>query len=128
MNKNNKLNIRWKTVGPSVLFHGHCHQRALIGNEKSTDILNSAGCSVIDSGAGCCGMAGSFGFEKEHYEISKIIGEDRLFPKVRDVTPETIVAVSGVSCHQQIEHFTGRKPKHIAEVLVDQINENITVS
>ncbi|MDA2919453.1 FAD-binding protein [Desulfobacterota bacterium AH_259_B03_O07] len=128
LNKNNKLNIRWKTVGPSVLFHGHCHQRALIGNEKSTDILNSAGCSVIDSGAGCCGMAGSFGFEKEHYEISKTIGEDRLFPKVRDVTPETIVAVSGVSCHQQIEHFTGRKPRHIAEVLVDQINENITVS
>ncbi|MFQ5786885.1 MAG: FAD-binding and (Fe-S)-binding domain-containing protein [Thermodesulfobacteriota bacterium] len=123
LDKNERIKITWKTDGPSVLFHGHCHQRAIIGIEPSMDILSSAGCSVRDSGAGCCGMAGSFGFESEHYEISKIIGEDRLFPAVRDVTPETVVAVSGVSCHQQIEHFTGKKPRHIAEVLADQLQE-----
>jgi Fe-S oxidoreductase len=69
-------------------------------------------------------MAGSFGYESEHYEISKAIGEDRLFPAVRQALPETVIAVSGVSCRQQIEHFTGRSPRHIAEVLADQVLEN----
>ena len=66
-------------------------------------------------------MAGSFGYESEHYAVSKAIGEDRLFPTVREQDPETLIAVSGISCHHQIEHFTGRKPKHIAQVLADQI-------
>ncbi len=115
-------NISWKKQGPSVLFHGHCHARALIGNLASINILKEAGCSVIDSNAGCCGMAGSFGYESEHYEISKTIGEDRLFPTVNNCSTDTIIAVSGYSCSQQIEHFTARKTKHIAEVLADQID------
>jgi len=86
-------------------------------------MLRQAGCKVTESGAGCCGMAGSFGYESEHYDISQAIGEDRLFPAVRDAKSETIISVSGVSCQQQIEHFTGRKPKHIACVLADQIEQ-----
>ena len=71
--------------------------------------------------AGCCGMAGSFGFESEHYEISALIGEDRLFPGIRNAD-DKVIGVTGVSCYQQIEHFTGRKPKHIAEILEDRID------
>ncbi|HWP93075.1 MAG TPA: FAD-linked oxidase C-terminal domain-containing protein [Thermodesulfobacteriota bacterium] len=124
LHKKKRLNISWKSNSQSVFFHGHCHQRALIGSEPSLELLRLSGCSVRDSGAGCCGMAGSFGYEKEHYEISKRIGEDRLFPAIRQTSPETVIAVSGVSCRQQVEHFVGRRPKHIAEVLVGQLIGN----
>ncbi len=116
------LETSWKPPGQSVFFHGHCHQRALAGIEASIELLELAGCTVRESGAGCCGLAGSFGYEKEHYQISELIGEDRLFPAVRESTPDTIIAVTGVSCRQQIGHFTGRRPRHIAEVLADQID------
>ncbi len=120
-----KLDIPWKSNSLSVLFHGHCHQRALVGSEPSLELLRLSGCLVNDSGASCCGMAGSFGYEKEHYEISKTIGEDRLFPAVRQAPPETVITVSGVSCRQQIEHFTDRRTRHIAEVLASQIYGDI---
>jgi len=119
--ENGQCNILWKGNGPSVLFHGHCHARSLIGNRAPIYVLSQAGCKVTESEAGCCGMAGSFGYESEHYEVSQAIGEDRLFPAVREATQETIISVSGVSCLHQIEHFTERKPRHIAEVLADQI-------
>ncbi|MBI2486034.1 MAG: FAD-binding protein [Deltaproteobacteria bacterium] len=125
LQKTGKLNIAWQSFGTQVLFHGHCHQRVIVGNEPSVEILRLSGCFVKESGAGCCGMAGSFGYEAEHYEISKAIGEDRLFPSVRQASPETVIAVSGVSCRQQIEHFTGRRTKHIAEVLAGQISEDV---
>jgi FAD/FMN-containing dehydrogenase/Fe-S oxidoreductase len=122
LDKEGTLGITWSArQGPSVLFHGHCHQKALIGMGPSMAILKAAGCSVEESGAGCCGMAGSFGYETEHYDVSRKIGEERLFPKVNDVSAQTIVTVSGVSCHQQIEHFTERKTQHIAEVLASRI-------
>jgi Fe-S oxidoreductase len=75
------------------------------------------GAEVIDLDAGCCGMAGSFGYEKEHYEISRQIGEQRLFPAIRAARPEDIIVAPGFSCRQQIEHFTGRKAVHPAELL-----------
>ena len=116
------LGIVWKDdAGPDVLFHGHCHQKTLIGVGPSMSVLACAGCAARESGAGCCGMAGSFGYEAEHYEISRTIGEDRLFPAVAATTQDTVVSVAGVSCRQQIEHFTGRKTKHIAEVLAERI-------
>ena len=66
-------------------------------------------------------MAGSFGYEAEHYDISRKIGEERLFPAVNATDKDTVIAVAGVSCRQQIEHFTGRKTRHIAEVLAARI-------
>lgn len=116
------LGIEW-TGGstPEVFFHGHCHQKALIGMAPSMAILKSAGCSASESGAGCCGMAGSFGYEAEHYEVSRKIGEERLFPAIAATYPGAAIAVAGVSCRQQIEHFTGRKTQHIAEVLASRI-------
>lgn len=122
LEKEGTLGIGWSArQGPEVLFHGHCHQKALIGMGPSMTMLQAAGCRVQESGAGCCGMAGSFGYETEHYEVSKKIGEERLFPKVESVNQQTIVAVAGVSCRQQIEHFTERKTQHIAEVLASRI-------
>jgi Fe-S oxidoreductase len=122
LDKAGDLGINWKNdTGPEVLFHGHCHQKTLIGVGPSLSILAKAGCTANESGAGCCGMAGSFGYEAEHYEVSRKIGEDRLFPAVTAATPDTIVSVAGVSCRQQIEHFTERKTQHIAEVLAERI-------
>ena len=116
------LGIDWLTrQGPEVLFHGHCHQKALIGISPSLGILRESGCRPRETGAGCCGMAGSFGYETEHYDVSRKIMEDRLLPAVMAASPETVVAVAGVSCRQQIEHFADQTPQHIAEVLADRI-------
>ena len=75
------------------------------------------GAEVIDLDAGCCGMAGSFGYEKEHYEISRLVGEQRLFPAIRKADADTIIAAPGFSCRMQILHFTGRMAVHPAVVL-----------
>ena len=117
-----QLDIAWKPEpGPRVLFHGHCHQKALIGMKPSMTILAAAGCQGVESGAGCCGMAGSFGYEAEHYEISRKIGAERLFPAVESQPRDAIVAVTGVSCREQIGHFTSRRPLHLAEVLAERL-------
>lgn len=121
LHKSGELNIDWKDSGPNVFYHGHCHQRSLIGNESALGMLSLSGCSVAESGAGCCGMAGSFGYESEHYEVSKIIAEDRLMPAIREIDLDTVITVSGISCHDQISHFSERKTKHIAQVLAEQI-------
>jgi FAD/FMN-containing dehydrogenase/Fe-S oxidoreductase len=117
------LGIPWKTsTGPEVFFHGHCHQKALIGVEPSMAILRASGCRPTESGAGCCGMAGSFGYETEHYDVSRKIGEERLFPAIEKTAMGVQISVAGVSCHQQIEHFTERGTLHIAEVLAERID------
>ena len=105
-----------------LLFHGHCHQKALVGTGPATEVLRSIpwlDASEIKSG--CCGMAGSFGFEKEHYDISLKIGEQVLFPAIRSQNGDFTVVTEGVSCRQQIEHATGKKAKHLVEVLADAL-------
>ncbi len=120
-----ELDIAWRQdAGPRVLFHGHCHQKALIGVKPSMAVLRAAGCRAEESGAGCCGMAGSFGYEVEHYEISRKIGAERLFPKVEAQDQDTVIAIAGVSCREQIDHFTGRRPLHIAEVLASRLADD----
>ena len=120
-----ELGINWLDgKGDEVFFHGHCHQKALIGMGPSMAMLKSAGCSATESGAGCCGMAGSFGYEAEHYDVSKRIGEERLFPAINHLNAATVVSVAGVSCRQQIDHFTGRDTRHIAEVLASRIDKS----
>jgi Fe-S oxidoreductase len=99
-------------AGP-VVFHGHCHQKAASALSPSISLLEripGAQVDVLD--AGCCGMAGSFGFERSHYELSMQIGELRLFPAVRGAGPHTSVAATGVSCRQQILHGTSRRAEH----------------
>jgi Fe-S oxidoreductase len=114
------LGIAWKhTRGPEVLFHGHCHQKALAGTAATLALLRGTGAEVVELDAGCCGMAGSFGFEAEHYALSMRIGEDRLFPAVRAEPADTLIAATGVSCRQQIEHGTGRRARHPVQLVYD---------
>lgn len=117
------LHVAFSDVSRHILFHGHCHQKALIGTASSmTALAIPPGFRVTEIDAGCCGMAGSFGYEKEHYALSQKIGEQRLYPAVREANEETIVAASGVSCREQILHGTGRKALHPAEILWDAVS------
>jgi FAD/FMN-containing dehydrogenase/Fe-S oxidoreductase len=105
-------------AGKHILFHGHCHQKAVTGTAATVALLRAIpGASVTEVDAGCCGMAGSFGFEAEHYDLSMRIGELRLFPAVRAEPEDTIIAASGVSCRQQIAHGTGRAARHPLEII-----------
>jgi FAD/FMN-containing dehydrogenase/Fe-S oxidoreductase len=104
--------------GTRILFHGHCHQKAITGTAATVALLRAIpGTVVTEVDAGCCGMAGSFGFEAEHYDLSLRIGELRLFPAVRAEPASTIIAASGVSCRQQIAHGTGRAARHPLEIV-----------
>ncbi|MBX2999061.1 MAG: FAD-binding protein [Caldilineaceae bacterium] len=107
----------WREGPGDALLHGHCHQKALAGNEASVAALKHAGYAVKVIPSGCCGMAGDFGYEIDHYEVSRKIGEDRLLPAVRAAAPDTLIIASGVSCRQQISHFGERKAFHMAEAL-----------
>jgi len=103
-----------------VVFHGHCHQKASADPARSVELLRLAGYQTEMLQASCCGMAGAFGYEKEHYEVSRAAGERALFPLIRE-NSEAQVAVMGVSCRQQIEHFTGRHPRHMVELLSEAL-------
>ena len=105
--------------GPKrVLLHGHCQQKALIGTEPALKVLKSLqGTRVSEIDSGCCGMAGAFGYEKEHYNLSEKIGSQRLFPVLKTASADTEVVASGFSCRHQIRHFTGRRACHLAELL-----------
>ncbi|MGW0892819.1 FAD-binding and (Fe-S)-binding domain-containing protein [Saccharopolyspora sp. NPDC002578] len=101
-----------------VLFHGHCHQKAEVGTAATVGLLRRIPQAAVEEvDAGCCGMAGSFGFEAEHYEMSMTVGSDRLFPAVRAEPATTIIAATGVSCRQQIAHGTPREAHHPLELL-----------
>lgn len=103
-----------------VLFHGHCHQKAAADPSKSVDLLRLAGYQAEMADAPCCGMAGAYGFEKEHYAASRAAGERALFPIIRE-HPNAQVAVMGTSCRQQVQHFTGRRPRHVVELLREAV-------
>jgi Fe-S oxidoreductase/FAD/FMN-containing dehydrogenase len=106
-------------AGRKILYHGHCHQKADVGTAATLAMLGRVpGARVEEVDAGCCGMAGSFGFEAEHYAVSMTIGEDRLFPAVRAEPADTVIAATGVSCRQQIAHGTGRRPHHPVELVL----------
>jgi FAD/FMN-containing dehydrogenase/Fe-S oxidoreductase len=106
-----------------ALVHGHCHHKSVLKFDAEQELLKRIGLDfqVLDSG--CCGMAGSFGFEAEKYEVSVKIGERVLLPAVRRADADTLIIADGFSCFQQIEGLAGRKPLHIAEVLQMAITE-----
>jgi Fe-S oxidoreductase len=101
-----------------VLFHGHCQQKALFGTTDTLAMLKMIpNCTVEQIESGCCGMAGSFGYEKEHYDLSIQLAEMSLAPAVRDAPPETIICAPGTSCRHQIKDTTERRALHPIEVL-----------
>lgn len=103
--------------GRKAVVHGHCHHKALWSMSPEEQLLREAGFEpeVLDSG--CCGLAGSFGYETEHYDISRKIGERVLLPRVRWASADTVIVADGFSCRQQISHGTPRHAMHLAEVL-----------
>lgn len=105
-----------------VVLHGHCQQKSLSTVSSSEKLLSlPENYSVRTLPTGCCGMAGSFGYEKEHFDLSMKIGELVLFPGVREQSEETIIAAPGTSCRHQIKDGTGRKAKHPVEVLYEAL-------
>ncbi|MBI3129066.1 MAG: FAD-binding protein [Candidatus Tectomicrobia bacterium] len=119
-----ELDLRFREAPGRALFHGHCHQKSLAGVGPSLEALGLVpGLKVEAIPSGCCGMAGSFGYEKEHYDISLAIGELKLFPAIRKEGGEAGVIANGVSCRQQIAKGTGRSARHLAEVLAAALAE-----
>ncbi|MFF4406697.1 FAD-binding and (Fe-S)-binding domain-containing protein [Streptomyces sp. NPDC001404] len=105
-------------AGRRLLHHGHCHQKAEVGTAATVALLGAVpGTEVVEPDAGCCGMAGSFGYESEHYALSMTVGADRLFPAVRAEPDDTVIVATGTSCRQQILHGTGRRAWHPLEVV-----------
>ncbi len=109
---------RAKSGGRPVILHGHCHQKVFSSPAAGLRLLREAGFDADVTNASCCGMAGSFGYEKENYELSEKAIERGVLPALRE-WPEAEVVVMGVSCRQQIDHFTDRRPKHLVEALRD---------
>ncbi len=107
-----------------VLIHGHCHQKVLSGTSASVSCLQRSGYSsieVVDSG--CCGMAGAFGYEKEHIGVSRKMAERKLVPAVRALPPDAIIAAAGTSCRAQIRDLTGRQALHPAEIMLRSLRD-----
>lgn len=105
----------------NIQVHGHCHQKSLVGMKPTLEVLNKfkhLNVNLIDSG--CCGMAGSFGYEKEHVEFSMKIGGLKLFPAISKENRDTLILANGTSCRAQILQGTGRIAKHMAEILFEQ--------
>ncbi|MCB2155586.1 FAD-binding protein [bacterium] len=114
-----RLRPRFQPILPEFLIHGHCHQKALETTNATRRLLEltSPGKPPVirEVDSGCCGMAGSFGYEAEHYEISNAIGERRLLPAVREANDRTIIVANGFSCRHQIADGTGRYAMHVVE-------------
>ena len=115
-NRDHLQRLDWADEPGEVLVHGHCHQKALSTMETSRSTFEAAGFTYRETGAGCCGMAGSFGYEAEHVRLSLAMAEDRLAPTVR-AAPTATVAAAGTSCRHQIHDATGRTALHPAQVL-----------
>ena len=107
------------TDSQRVLFHPHCHQRALVGVSGTMDALVGAGCDATALDAGCCGMAGAFGYEKQHYDLSVRIANLDLIPKL-SAAPDATVVATGTSCRHQIRDLTGRTALHPLEVMLGE--------
>src|SRR6185312_11860396 len=123
MEKGNIKKEQFTNKKRSIKLHGHCQQKALSSVAPSVKLMSlpeNYSVEVIPSG--CCGMAGSFGYEEEHYDLSMKIGELVLLPTVRNQPEEIIIAAPGTSCRHQIKDGTGRKALHPVEVLYNALN------
>ncbi len=113
--------LRFGALHRRILYHGHCHEKALVGTSAAMAMLNRPpGFEAEEIDSGCCGMAGSFGHEKAHYDVSRAIGAERLFPAVHH-RGDRHIAVSGFSCRHQIATHTGVTARHSVEHLADAL-------
>jgi FAD/FMN-containing dehydrogenase/Fe-S oxidoreductase len=123
IDKGNINKEQFTSAEKKIKLHGHCQQKALVGTAATVKILSfPENYSVKTIPSGCCGMAGSFGYEEEHYDLSMKIGEMVLFPAVRNAADDTIIAAPGTSCRHQVKDGTGKKALHPVEILFDALN------
>ncbi|WP_019925451.1 FAD-binding and (Fe-S)-binding domain-containing protein [Nocardia sp. BMG111209] len=110
-------------IDAPVLMQPHCHQHAILGTDADRELLAATGADVTVLDAGCCGMAGNFGFERGHYEVSVACAEDALLPALRERAPGTLLSVDGFSCRTQIRQlYPQAQPRHLAEILADALS------
>jgi FAD/FMN-containing dehydrogenase/Fe-S oxidoreductase len=120
--KGNINNSKFTNVNTNVILHGHCYIKAIASTKPVKTMLSlPKNYKVTELPSGCCGMAGAFGFEKEHYEVSMKVGEMVLFPAIRKTHHDTIIAASGISCRHQIKEGTGREAYHPVEILYNAL-------
>ncbi|HXR76929.1 MAG TPA: heterodisulfide reductase-related iron-sulfur binding cluster, partial [Bryobacteraceae bacterium] len=112
-----RVDYRVPVLKRNALVHGHCHQKAIFDIDSETNLLKRMGIKAELLDSGCCGLAGSFGYEEGHYDVSMKIGERVLLPRVRSAGSETLIVADGFSCREQIEHGTKRRGMHLAEVI-----------
>ncbi len=122
LDRGNIKKEQFTTDTKRILYHGHCQQKAIASTGPTLSMLSlPENYSVTEIPSGCCGMAGSFGFEKEHYDLSMKVGELVLFPAIRKKSEETLLCASGTSCRQQIREGTGEQARHPVEILYDAL-------
>jgi Fe-S oxidoreductase len=109
--------VRLPTLHRRAIVHGHCHHKALMKMDAEAHVLDAIGLDYQLLGAGCCGMAGSVGFERDHYDVSMKVGERVLLPAVRAAAPDDLIIADGFSCRTQIRQATERRALHLADVL-----------
>ena len=120
--KGNVTTDQFTKEAKTIKIHGHCHQKALSNQKVTFDILNlPENYKVTIISSGCCGMAGSFGYEKEHYEVSMQVGELKLFPSIRKSEENIIISANGTSCRHQIYDGTQRKAQHPVSILKEAL-------
>jgi len=112
-----KHNSSFPRLGGTALVQAHCHHQSVMGFDAEKEVLQKLGLDVTMPESGCCGMAGAFGFETDHYAVSKQIGERALLPAVRRAPADTFILADGFSCREQISQLTGREALHIAQIL-----------
>jgi Fe-S oxidoreductase len=119
-----RLNHFFDGANNEVLVHEHCHSKALLASKPSVELLKVVGFEPKDSGAGCCGMAGSFGYESSSYDVSMQVGEQTLFPKVRAWNDDALICAHGFSCRHQIADGTQKEALHPAVLIKNAIKGN----
>jgi FAD/FMN-containing dehydrogenase/Fe-S oxidoreductase len=107
-----------------ALVQTHCHQHAVLGFDADRALMAKAGINAVIPDSGCCGLAGNFGFERGHYEVSAAVGERVLLPAVRAAAPDTAIVADGFSCRTQIGHGTPRRAVHLAQLLAEGLRRN----
>ena len=119
-----RVPLRLRSGPSTVLLHGHCHQKAMGLEGPARALLGRIpSCTVVDLDAGCCGMAGSFGYGRDHYDLSRKIGERKLLPAARALQAGSVLVASGVSCRQQVADFAHVSAVHPAVLLRSLIEE-----
>ena len=116
--RDGRVTLALRSGPATVMVHGHCHQKALGALAPAKALLTRIpGARIVDPDAGCCGMAGSFGYTRDHYDVSRAIGERRLLPAARALGSDGVLVASGTSCRQQVADFTGVRAVHAAELI-----------